>query len=229
MNKTCAPFIFDPNGNINSENNEYTYDSEKKDNQWLGAAMDGGTADTDKLVVCAPRLIAVAPNDYLCHGVCYWTPDTMGDKPDKIKRISPLKLKTNQIKEQNGQRFYYYMLGEHGLSAHITENNKEIIMGAPGIHTWKGSLVRYYEKTYTDDPTLSRRDTEGGRVSRQIENDGPKKEYVSEVPNPANWDQPNDSYFGYAVGSGYFDSTNLEKLMYVATAPQASEQSGEVR
>lgn len=47
----CIPFSFDTLGNTNEENNAYTYNSEKKDHQWLGAAMDGNEFNTDKMVV----------------------------------------------------------------------------------------------------------------------------------------------------------------------------------
>lgn len=48
---TCFPFVFDPWGNIPGSMNQFVYDSEKKDYQWLGAAMDGSASDSDKLVV----------------------------------------------------------------------------------------------------------------------------------------------------------------------------------
>uniref|UniRef100_A0A1B0A219 Integrin alpha second immunoglobulin-like domain-containing protein n=1 Tax=Glossina pallidipes TaxID=7398 RepID=A0A1B0A219_GLOPL len=228
--QTCSPYVFDDQGNRNIEYSEYTYDSEKRDFQWLGAAMDGGVKDTDKLLVCAPRFVAPAPNDYLMHGLCYWINDTLTDSPTNVRKISPLRLKQDQIKEEKGQRVYYYMLAEQGLSAHITPNDEEFLIGAPGIHTWKGSVIRYRKRTVNDDPSLSRRDTEQAsrrRVPRQSEGDLPQAYYESDIPNPEKFEQPNDSYFGYSVSSGYFDSNDKEKLLYVATAPQANEQSGE--
>lgn len=47
----CKPFVFDSLGNINNENSIYTYNSEKKDNQWLGASMDGNSLDGERFVV----------------------------------------------------------------------------------------------------------------------------------------------------------------------------------
>lgn len=49
----CAPFVFDFAGNDEEINNQYTYNNEKKDFQWLGASMDGGADDNDKFVVSA--------------------------------------------------------------------------------------------------------------------------------------------------------------------------------
>lgn len=47
----CAPFLFDGFGNTQGENNAYTYNSEKKDHQWLGMAMDGNEFDSERMVV----------------------------------------------------------------------------------------------------------------------------------------------------------------------------------
>lgn len=47
----CKPFVFDPWGNVHDDYNQYAYNNEKKDYQWLGASMDGGANDNDKFVV----------------------------------------------------------------------------------------------------------------------------------------------------------------------------------
>ncbi|XP_065370369.1 integrin alpha-PS3-like isoform X2 [Calliphora vicina] len=227
----CKPYVFDDLGNRNIEQSDYTFDSEKRDFQWLGASMDGGLKDTDKFIVCAPRFIApVDNNDYLMHGICYWINDTLADKPTNVRKISPLRLKQDQIRTEYGSKFYYYMLAEQGLSVHITPDNEEFLIGAPGIHTWKGSVIRHRKRIANDDPSLSRRDTErASRIRRQSDFDleSPMVYYESDIPNPQLFNQPSDSYFGYSVSSGYFDSNNKSKLLYLASAPQANEQSGE--
>ena len=48
---TCSPFVFDRWGNVHEDYNQYAYNNEKKDYQWLGATMDGSASDTDKFVV----------------------------------------------------------------------------------------------------------------------------------------------------------------------------------
>lgn len=50
-NGQCIPFVFDPWGNVHENYDQYTYNNEKKDFQWLGAAMDGSANDNDKFVV----------------------------------------------------------------------------------------------------------------------------------------------------------------------------------
>lgn len=47
----CSPFVFDALDNYNEENDQYTFNNEKKDYQWLGASMDGSASDTEKFVV----------------------------------------------------------------------------------------------------------------------------------------------------------------------------------
>ncbi|XP_016941080.4 integrin alpha-PS3 isoform X1 [Drosophila suzukii] len=227
----CSPYVLDPRGNVDAPYNEYTFDSERKDFQWLGGAMDGGTRDTDKLLVCAPRFYAPGPRDYFMHGVCYWINNTVASTPGHVTRISPLRLKSDQVKEQeNGVSSYFYIMGELGLSAHVADDNSKFLIGAPGINTWKGSVILYRQVDPVDNPTASRRDTSRAlrRKIRDVDtSEYTPEHYAPEIPHPNNWGQDDDSYFGYAVGSGYFDSTNPSTLLYVATAPQANKQSGE--
>ncbi|XP_050323162.1 integrin alpha-PS3 isoform X1 [Bactrocera neohumeralis] len=219
---TCNPYVIDDKGNFTFERpDSYTYDSEARNNQWLGGAMDGGTKDTDKLLICAPRFLSPTISDYIMNGVCYWVADTLDDNPKNVQRISPLRLKSDQMRQINGHRIYYYMLAEEGLSAHVTDNNEEFVIGAPGINTWRGSTI-HCRKRFEEDPTLSRRDTSSlsrKRVIRDLEFSGQYTLDTGELQN--------DSYFGYAVGSGYFDSNDETELFYVASAPQANLQSGE--
>lgn len=53
----CAPFVFDPWGNTHAEFNDYAYNNEKKDYQWLGASMDGNAFDNDKFVVIFNKIL----------------------------------------------------------------------------------------------------------------------------------------------------------------------------
>lgn len=104
------------------------------------------------------------------------------------------------------------MYGEQGISVHITENNEEILIGAPGVFEWKGTIIRYKAE--------HRRN--GGRTLQY------QNEFNIAIPNPAHWGQADDSYFGYALASGYFQGSHSKKILYVASAPQANFQEGEV-
>ncbi|SPP75911.1 integrin alpha-PS3 isoform X2 [Drosophila guanche] len=228
----CNPYVLDPNGNRDAPYSEYTFDSERKDFQWLGGSMDGGTSDEDKLLVCAPRFYAPSAKDYHMHGVCYWVQNTLASSPQHVNRISPLRLKSDQVvqADSGNEINFYYILGELGLSAHVSDDNSKFLIGAPGIYTWKGSVILYGRVDPSENPSVSRRDTSSALRRKTRESDSSEytpDNFVPEIPKPQNWGQQDDSYFGYAVASGYFDSSNLTNLLYVATAPQANRQSGE--
>ncbi|KAH8275324.1 hypothetical protein KR026_005117 [Drosophila bipectinata] len=230
INGSCSPYVLDSRGDVKAPQNEYTIDSERKDHQWLGMSMDGGPRDTDKLLVCAPRFYAPTANDYHMHGICYWVQNTVASNPEHVTRISPLRLKLEQVTEDSeGVKHFNYIYAEMGLSAHVSDDNSKFLIGCPGIHTWKGSVVLYRQVDPIDNPSASRRDTSSKsrrRVRNADTNDYVPDNYAPEIPRPASWDQKDDSYFGYAVSSGYFDG-NQSNLLYVATAPQANKQSGE--
>ncbi|XP_055918343.1 integrin alpha-PS3-like [Eupeodes corollae] len=201
-NGICVPLIFDNTGNKHYEKDNTSFKNKLKSHQWLGASIDGGSSDKDKIVVCAPRLKATtASKDYLMNGICYWKPDTVNIDPRDVTKIAPLNLISNQVRKIQGHNTFYHMYGEQGLSVHITNNNEEILIGAPGIHNWKGSIIRQ---------------------------DMSKADGYPEVPEPHLWEQQTYSYFGFSVGSGYFDSDLPNKTLYVASAPKANEVSGEV-
>lgn len=121
------------------------------------------------------------------------------------------------------------MYGEQGISVHITANNEEILIGAPGIFTWKGTVIRHRARPLDDLGGMSRREEDAVTIPR-IRRQGKEEhiEYISEVPNPLFWEQEDNSYFGFAVSSGFFDGPDNPKMLYVASAPQANSQQGEV-
>lgn len=221
----CVPYYFDRNGNTNNENEPFAYSSEKKDYQMLGAAMDGHGSDGDRFVVCAPKIVSELVDYYLLHGICYLTDGTELHEPKSIRPIYPLRVKDKQLYRDtySGVQYYNYMYGEQGLSVHITDDSEEILIGAPGVFNWRGTVIRYRRQVNEDMGGLSRRD------GRQKEQERPKRQiisYVTDVPNPYFTSLEDDSYFGYAVSSGFFQDNT--KLLYVASAPQMRVQTGEV-
>ncbi|XP_052838413.1 integrin alpha-PS3-like isoform X1 [Drosophila gunungcola] len=209
-NGTCYPYVVDSRGNVKYKRVCPIFEGEGRDFQWLGGTMDGGTKDADKLIVCAPRFYAPTADEYYMNGVCYWLQNTNTNNPENVTRIAPLRSISMQVNKANVS--YYYKMGELGLSAHVTDDNSKFLIGAPGIDTWRGSVI------LDDNPTVSPQ-LEDMNSKKCPPNDNQKK--------PQNWDQEKDSYFGYAVSSGYFDSLNPATLLYVATAPQANNRSGE--
>lgn len=93
-----------------------------------------------KFQVCAPRIISDQPKyaQYLMHGICYWTTNTTSFEPHSVEKLAPLRLKDKQqFKAANNESYFYYIYGEQGVSVHITENNEEILIGAPGVFGWR--------------------------------------------------------------------------------------------
>lgn len=224
----CYPYIFDLNGNTHVENQDLAYNSEKKDYQMLGAAMDGLGSESDRFVVCAPKLIGnlETSDHYLLHGICYWVADTESEQPKGVRTITPLRQRSLQIFKVNDTlNHFYYMYGEQGFGVHVSDNNEEILMGAPGVYNWKGTVIRYKANERPDLGGLSRRDETAvthSILKRQT------MEYSSEVPNPHYSGLNDDSYFGYAVSSGYLMGNEDPRIFYVASAPQANGQTGQV-
>ncbi|XP_053668619.1 integrin alpha-PS3-like [Anopheles marshallii] len=223
----CGPYYFDKLGNTNAEQSDFAYNSEKKDFQMLGATMDGHGADGDRFVVCAPKTISELVDYYLLHGICYVTDGTEQDQePKDIRKIIPLRAKDKQLHKDPYGQYYNYMYGEQGISVHVTDDGEEILIGAPGVFNWRGTVVRYRRRFNEDMGGLSRRDDwlaqhrPTNRHRRQI------IQYVSDVPNPYFSNLTDDSYFGYAVGSGDFRGDR--KTLYVASAPQSNGQVGSV-
>ncbi|XP_035895346.1 integrin alpha-PS3-like [Anopheles stephensi] len=223
----CFPYYFDKIGNTKAEQSDFAYNSEKKDFQMLGAAMDGHGSDGDRFVVCAPKTISELVDYYLLHGICYVTDGTEQDQePKDIRKIIPLRAKDKQLHKDAHGQYYNYMYGEQGVSVHVTDDGEEILIGAPGVFNWRGTVVRYRRRFNEDMGGLSRRDEWAAqqrptnRHRRQI------VQYVSDVPNPYFSAVKDDSYFGYAVGSGDFRGDR--KTLYVASAPQSKGQVGEV-
>lgn len=223
----CHPYHFDLNGNTKVEN-DLAYNSEKKDFQMLGFAMDGHESEEDKFVVCAPQLKAdlEESDHYLLHGICYWVNSTETLQPSSVRQINPLREKTKQtVPGENKTNYYYYIYGESGFSVHITDDNEEIIVGAVGILNWKGSIIRYKGSSRPDLGGLQRRELNPYRHllrKRQV------LEYRSEIPTPFLSTLSDDSYFGYAVSSAKFLGPENDTRFYVASAPQSNHQTGEV-
>lgn len=222
----CVPFVFDKEGNVEADRHFGYYQSRRKQEQWLGMAMDGGSSPNDKLVVCAPKMITpVQSEHFLLHGACYISMSgTAGSKLiEPPVELAPLRDSGLQVLNVDGGKLFY-MYGEMGLSAHISENNEEVLIGAPGVYTWKGTVVLHRPRKGGDPGGLSKRDS--SKLGRAVDHPG-LIEYETHIPRPNLWNQSDDSYFGFAVASGYFGGPQTTELLYAASAPQAS-QTGEV-
>lgn len=234
---SCSPFVFDNNGNIFYNNT--SLENEGKDYQWLGASMDGGENDNDKLVVkkaflnsfsyihlpnilskkvCAPRMYTDYQSKYrLMQGICYLITNPSDLQPHNVQKIAPLRNAHKLSKNETKGPTFFYLYGEQGVSVHITKNNEEILIGAPGIYNWHGSVIQFTQQCDKPSPieNCTRKNFKG--------------KYRGNVTDPA-WlnIQKHVPYFGYEVSSGYFFGPNSTKLLYVASAPRANFLKGGV-
>ncbi|XP_050094025.1 integrin alpha-PS3-like [Anopheles aquasalis] len=216
----CWPFHLDKEGNIHVERYDGYIRSERKDYRLLGAAMDGLTADGNWFVVCAPKAIGELNEQYHLHGCCYVVSDTRApnvtEKPHKIK---PFMLNKMQgYKFLDNKKAYFYMLGQLGFNVHVTDDGKEIIIGAPGVMDWTGTVIRY-RRNYNS----------ATRMAWKNVYVVPDRYYSHEtiVPNPLHVGTLSTfSYFGYAVNSGRFLAN--QKILYVASAPSSKGGLGQV-
>lgn len=157
----------------------------------------------------------------LMHGICYLTNGTTDERPseNRVFKKKALTLKPNQLVDQE-QSNYLYGMAEQGISVHISDDGKNVLFGAPGIYEWKGSVVLFKEQSKVHPNAVRRR--------RRASPANGFKQYVASVPDPSTWAQANNSYFGYAVSSGYFGKEAKRKVLLVASAPHANLQQGEV-
>ncbi|XP_033156513.1 integrin alpha-PS5 [Drosophila mauritiana] len=109
----------------------YVLNDKGKEFQWLGGSMDGGTKDTDKLLVCAPRFFVPFKKFFgKMHGACYLVRDTVADATPLSDVSSIIPLPSIQSR-----------MDVLGLSAHVTDDNSAFLIGAPVGKFWKGSVL----------------------------------------------------------------------------------------
>lgn len=137
------------------------------------------------------------------HGICYLANDTQANKI-QWKRIKPLIGLGDQFYDVKGTNYRSpkYMFGEMGVSVKLSKDGKTMLIGAPGIWDWSGSVVELRQNT--------------------------DHQWISVVANPTQWRQPKFSYFGYAVTTGRFFKGHTRNDILVASAPRAAETFGEV-
>ncbi|XP_055325805.1 integrin alpha-PS3-like, partial [Sitodiplosis mosellana] len=207
---------------------------ENLNGSWLGMSMDSGARDNEAFVVCAPRFTTPCEErikrdieifrkhgetyeykkkpygtyDKAIHGNCYWGNEQKHEMKLVFNFTMKQLLDDSDIQVGKNEKPFKYYDGEHGFSVHITDNNKEILMGVPGSAYSRGLVIRKKINTL--------------RTTSQL--------IDSEVPNPRFWDDGSkrtvNTYFGFSISSGYFDGPRKSKLLYVAGAPRDIDETG---
>lgn len=192
----CSDYNFDSDGNVGGT---------LKDFQMLGASMDGLESEADKFVVCAPKLNLVdhkidpktdlITENWYTQGVCYVVENSSTPNPHRPNKMAPV-VSSHMMKNLYTFNYHY---AESGFSSHISNDQREIVIGCPGVDAWRGSILRY---TLAD-----------------------KKKHIPNTRLNDEFDRLDHTYFGYAVSS---ISVAPDKLLYVASAPRNKNLLGDV-
>ncbi|KAK4312791.1 hypothetical protein Pmani_015803 [Petrolisthes manimaculis] len=208
----CDELKMDPdygNGNYRQTYGRKTYKNYKPGG-WVGGAMDSQpiyqSDQQASTAVCSPRWVNTLYSyyeSYQMNGICYRFNQTLPTEPQKMM---PLTVPGKQVYRSR----YHYYHGQVGFSVHFTNNSDEMILGAPGVTNWRGSVVRARNSA----PRFSR---------RRQNTAGSFSDYF--VPNM--YDSSSIEAFdllGYAVTSGYY--LDPRELLYGAGAPKAGKGNG---
>ncbi|GAB6027783.1 hypothetical protein CHUAL_002018 [Chamberlinius hualienensis] len=201
---SCSPLVLDQKGNDQTfiDHNKVYFD--RKDYGWLGVSLDTTSVNEGRVVACG-HLWAnqYYQNFYLTNGICYTIDGQFWD--ESFDKIYPLINKNDQLYGNGG---YKYAYAQMGTSAQFVKDSDQLLLGAPGIYEWKGSIVH-----------LSRE--EPGIVHKR----STLRTYGTvTIPNMLS-NLHHTSYFGYAVASGRFSSVDI--IQYVIGAPR-QDYSGHV-
>lgn len=225
LDQTCTELFIDPTANNLTQNqhNEFTYQDFKNEG-WLGATLDSqpqfrqGRQATG---VCAPRWRnQYYLKTYLMNGACYWLSQDLPDAPAQ-KRV-PLIQFSKQTFYIGDRALFYYSHGEAGMSLHFTDDPTEMIIGAPGVFNWKGTVIRYKDVEPPVPGEISKR-----RRRRQALISESQMFTSQFVPNPYFTAHIGDfDLMGYAVTSGRFISEDT--ILYAGGAPRGALSHGKV-
>ncbi|XP_071441778.1 integrin alpha-PS3-like isoform X2 [Hetaerina americana] len=164
--------------------------------------------------LCGPRWKNDLKEFYAMNGICYWLNGSK-DFDEEVTQLIPLSKVGYQgyksyLKEQrltpgpDRNHTFYFVYGEAGLSVDFVKNSSEIIIGAPGVLEWMGTVIK----------------SKGNVVEETGDDD-----FL--IPNPEHrGDVTISTYFGYSISSGHF--LNTDKTFIVAGAPRDGNLKGKV-
>ncbi|XP_069184062.1 integrin alpha-4 [Procambarus clarkii] len=215
----CAQIQVDPTGNVAENWGGDGGTVDMKNYGWLGGSLDLLQDDlTIALVVtCSPRwknqIFASRDEDYYMNGACYWASFTqLLDKEfsyEPWNKIIPLgDLRQQRVVDPStGEVIYYYQMGQAGLSAHIMKDGQGVVLGAPGVKNWAGTVTTVQEDSDWNiiDSRYKRRKRSNIFFTK------------TNVFTPSSQVQQLE-YFGYSVTSGRFWG---DEDYIVAGAPRA--------
>ncbi|KAF5291343.1 hypothetical protein FQA39_LY03494 [Lamprigera yunnana] len=215
ISEACQEYVVEDQGNTEKfYSNFYTY-KDKKDDGLLGASLDGGENVGDVIFTCSPRWkndrVDRSGQHYLANGICYTIKNSLRVN-ETGDRLMPLLNTGKQGYSFNRVVKYYYAMGELGFSMHYIKDNKELLLGTPGLLGWRGSV--YNGKILDEDTSppfqrLSQRPIREIKVNSRL----PNPVYIAAL-------EDDNSYLGYSVSSGKF-VRQYRDLWYIAGSPRA--------
>ncbi|XP_047487979.1 integrin alpha-7-like isoform X1 [Penaeus chinensis] len=221
----CEELHIDQEGNSGSQgqSSQFSY-FDLKNGGWLGGAMDSQPtyqAGRQSLGVCAPRWKnQLYQGTYLMNGACYWLNSSLPNAP--AHKMLPLVQFSKQTFPIGGRSLFFYSHGGAGLSIHFTDDPTEMIVGAPGVFNWQGTVIRFKDAGLPPIGEISRR-----RRRRQTLVSEHQMFSSQFVPNPYYTSSIKDfDLLGYSVTSGHFLST--DEILYAAGATRGANSLGKV-
>lgn len=221
----CEELFIDEEGNTGARapSSEFRY-MDLKNGGWLGGALDSQPtyqAGRQSLGVCAPRWKnQLYQGTYLMNGACYWLNSSLPYAPAHKKL--PLIQFSKQTFPIGGRRLFFYSHGGAGLSVHFSDNPTEMIVGAPGVFNWQGTVIRFKDVGLPPIGEISRR-----RRRRQTLVSEHQMFSSQFVPNPYYTSSIKDfDLLGYSVTSGHFLSP--DEIHYAAGATRGGNSLGKV-
>ncbi|XP_047488270.1 integrin alpha-PS3-like isoform X2 [Penaeus chinensis] len=213
--RLCEELIIDKQGNRETPNPHSDFlQHDLKNGGWLGGAMDSqptSKAGRQCLGVCAPRWKNQVYGEIRMNGACYWLDASLPNA------TAHKKLPLLQLSKQ-----WSYGSGSAGFSIHFPEDPTEMIVGAPGVLTWRGTVIRFKntKPIIFDDSSRRRRRRRQSMASE-------RHMFSSEfVMNANNTSIVKNDLLGYSVTSGNFLSP--DKILYAAGATRGANSLGRV-
>ncbi|XP_068247139.1 integrin alpha-PS3-like isoform X1 [Palaemon carinicauda] len=214
QNSSCEELWIDQNGSDCPKDTGFCY-KDMKNNGWLGAsidtqqAYDGGRQASG---VCAPRWINQYFGKYYMNGACYWMNASLPNAPAHKKL--PLAHHDDIARTIKGEKYFYFAYGQAGMSLHLADDPSEMVIGAPGVFNWRGSVIRL--KDTKNEPSQPTDDIEESQMF--LHKDVFNPYYTKEIDS--------FSLNGYSVTSGYF--LGKGERLYASGAPRSAASLGNV-
>ncbi|KAJ4448226.1 hypothetical protein ANN_10240, partial [Periplaneta americana] len=165
---SCSAQLLDAAGNDRNDTLQY---QQHKDGAWVGGALDQLGS---RIVVCGSRwtnYYYTKDNNTYVNGICYIT--NVNQSASQAEKMLPLLARINQTFMKTT---YLYAFAQMGFSAHFVEGDGGLVLGAPGVLDWTGTLLRFDAGDFAH-PT---------------------------VPNPYKLELTQYGYLGYSLASGRF-------------------------